>query len=102
MHTGTAVTRAGDWYGTTVNVAARLCGATGGGQVLVSECTRRAAGRLHGVQLADSELHWLKNVTEPVPARLAFRRECPHLVFSLPLFSFKSQRSKLVSVDAGS
>src|SRR5207244_12838389 len=56
MHTGTAVTRAGDWYGTTVNVAARLCGATGGGQVLVSECTRRAAGRLRGVQLSESEL----------------------------------------------
>jgi adenylate cyclase len=106
MHTGTAVTRGGDWYGTTVNVAARLCGATGGGQVLVSECTREAAGRLRGVQLADSELHWLKNVTEPVPARLAYRRECPHLLYSLPLFpflfSFKPQRSTLVSVDAGS
>jgi adenylate cyclase len=102
MHTGTAVARGGDWYGTTVNVAARLCGATGGGQVLVSECTRQAAGRLPGVELADSELHWLKNVTEPVPARLAYRRECPHFLSSLSLFPFKSQRANLVSVDAGS
>ncbi len=37
MHTGAAVERDGDWYGATVNVAARLCAAAGGGEVLVSD-----------------------------------------------------------------
>jgi class 3 adenylate cyclase len=70
--------REGDWYGTTVNVAARLCAATGGGRVLVSEATCEAAERLRHIQLDEPELHWLKNLTEPVPARLASeRRRCP-------------------------
>ena len=70
MHTGPAVQRGGDWYGTTVNIAARLCGAAGGGEVLISEVTREAAGRLPDVAVDERRLHWLKNVTEPVAARL--------------------------------
>jgi adenylate cyclase len=77
MHTGAAVEREGDWYGTTVNVAARLCGAAGGGEVLVSDSTRRAAGRLRRIALEQERLHWLKNVTEPVPAHIAGPRPCP-------------------------
>jgi adenylate cyclase len=77
MHTGPAVERAGDWYGATVNVAARLCTAAGGGQVLVAESTLRAAGRLRKVELAERRLHWLKNVTEPIPAHTVNERECP-------------------------
>ena len=76
MHSGSAVTRAGDWYGNTVNVAARLCAAAGGGEVLVSEETCEAAGRLPHVDLDDRRLHGLKNVTEPVAARLVREREC--------------------------
>jgi adenylate cyclase len=76
LHTGTAVHRKGDWYGGAVNVAARLCGAAGGGEVLVSEATCEAAGRRRKVELAPRRLHWLKNVTEPVPAHLASRRSC--------------------------
>jgi class 3 adenylate cyclase len=76
IHTGPAVGREGDWYGTTVNIAARLCAAAGGGEVLVSEQTGGAAGPVKGVALADRRLHWLKNLTDPVPARLA--RAAPH------------------------
>ena len=68
VHTGTAVHREGDWYGSGVNVAARLCSAAGGGEVLVSESTRAAAGTLPQVTLGERKLHWLKNVPEPVPA----------------------------------
>jgi adenylate cyclase len=78
IHSGPAVERDGDWYGATVNVAARLCAAAGGGQVLVSEATTEAAGRLPKVELEERELHWLKNVTSPVPARLASERQCRH------------------------
>jgi class 3 adenylate cyclase len=76
MHTGPAVEREGDWYGATVNVAARLCSAAGGGEVLVGESTLKAAGRLRKVELAERRLHWLKNVTEPIPARIATERAC--------------------------
>jgi adenylate cyclase len=78
IYTGPAVRRADDWYGTTVNVAARLCAAAGGGEVLVGEATAESAGRLKRAALGERRLHWLKNVTEPVGARLATRRHtCP-------------------------
>jgi adenylate cyclase len=77
MDTGPAVSRNNDWYGATVNVAARLCAAAGGGQVLVSDATHAAAGRLKWIEVDEPQLHWLKNVTEPVAARLASERECP-------------------------
>ena len=70
VNTGTAVRREGDWYGAGVNVAARLCAAAGGGEVLVSEPTHEAAGPLQRIELGERRLHWLKNVTEPVAARL--------------------------------
>jgi class 3 adenylate cyclase len=72
VHTGTAVYREGDWYGGAVNVAARLCSAAGGGEVLISEATRDAAGALCGMELGERQLHWLKNVAEPVAAWPAF------------------------------
>jgi adenylate cyclase len=80
MHTGPAVFRAGEWYGNTVNVAARLCSAAGGGEVLVSEATSEAAGRVPKVRLGDTRLHWLRNVTEPIGAVLAREVSCPMLV----------------------
>jgi adenylate cyclase len=76
VHTGTAVPRGGDWYGSGVNVAARLCSAAGGGEVLVSESTREAAGHVPHLRLGDRQLHWLKNVPEPVAARPALELQC--------------------------
>jgi class 3 adenylate cyclase len=75
LHTGPAVARNGDWYGATVNVAARLCSAAAGGQVLASEETVSAAVGLDDVELGERRLHWLKNVTEPVGARTVAARE---------------------------
>src|SRR5207302_7294029 len=76
VHTGSAVYRDGDWYGSAVNVAARLCSAAGGGEVLVSEATREAAGATRKVEFGERQLHWLKNVPEPVAARSAVAHEC--------------------------
>lgn len=75
VHTGSAVHRDGDWYGSAVNVAARLCSAAGGGEVLVSEAAREAAGSPQEVDFGVRRLHWLKNIPEPVAAGLAVRRE---------------------------
>ena len=77
VHTGTAVSRDGDWYGNAVNVAARLCSAAGGGEVLVSEATREAAGSPQHIYFGERRLHWLKNMPQPVAAGSAARRECP-------------------------
>jgi adenylate cyclase len=74
IHTGPAVQRQGEWYGRTVNVSARLCSAASGGEVLVSEQTRQAAGRLPEVEFGDRRLHWLRNVTEPIGAHVASGR----------------------------
>jgi class 3 adenylate cyclase len=71
VHRGTAVSRDGDWYGSAVNVASRLCSAAGGAEVLVSEEASLAAGTLDGVEFGERRLHWLKNVPEPIAARSA-------------------------------
>jgi adenylate cyclase len=75
VHTGPAVQKQGEWYGRTVNVAARLCSAASGGEVLVSEQACEAAGRLPKVELGERRLHWLRNVTEPIAAHVASMRE---------------------------
>lgn len=94
VHTGTAVHREGDWYGNAVNVAARLCAVAGGGEVLVSDDARIAAGSLDGLELEDRQLHWLKNVPEPVvawsataTARSLPRRALARLTPSVPAWS---------------
>jgi adenylate cyclase len=42
--TGMAVSRAGDWFGSPVNLASRVTGAARPGSILVSESTRDAVG----------------------------------------------------------
>lgn len=94
VHTGPAVQRQGEWYGRTVNVAARLCSAAGGGEVLVSEQTCEAAGRLPKVDLGERRLHWLRNVTEPIAAHVASMREAGHCAIARRL---RLGRAPLVS-----
>jgi adenylate cyclase len=77
LHTGSAVSRDGDWYGNAVNVASRLCSAAGGGEVLVSDATREAAGCARRFDYGERRLHWLKNVPDPVAARPVARCERP-------------------------
>jgi adenylate cyclase len=76
IHSGEAVARDGDWYGRTVNVAARLCAVAPGGEVLVSHATRSAAGRMRKVDFGERRLHWLRNVTEPIATFSARERVC--------------------------
>jgi adenylate cyclase len=65
MHTGPAVERGGDWFGTTVNVAARVSGSAAGGEVLVTETT--AAGLAEGrFELHARGRRHFKNVGDPV------------------------------------
>jgi adenylate cyclase len=74
MHTGAAVNRNGDWFGNTVNVAARVTGAASGGQVLLTSATRDAAGSISGVTLHQRGRRSLRNVSKPVMLYAAVRQ----------------------------
>jgi len=73
MHTGPAVERDGDWFGAAVNLAARVSGAAGGSEVLLSEATREAAGTLTAIELNRRGPQWLKNVADPIVVYRALR-----------------------------
>jgi class 3 adenylate cyclase len=75
IHTGPALANDGDWYDRTVNVASRLCAVAPGGEVMVSEATRGGAGQLDGIDWGERELHWLRNVSQPIGAYSAVRVE---------------------------
>jgi adenylate cyclase len=66
MHTGPAVERAGDWFGATVNLAARVSAAASGGEVLLTATTRDAAGEVTGVELREHGRRAFRNVSAPV------------------------------------
>ena len=66
MHTGPAIERGGDWFGASVNLAARVSGTAAGGEALLTDVTRDAAGELDDIQLDERGRHTLKNVAEAV------------------------------------
>jgi adenylate cyclase len=59
---GSAVSRAGDWFGSPVNVASRVTGAARPGTVLVAESTRDAAGNAAGFYWSPAGARHLKGV----------------------------------------
>ena len=64
---GEAIERGGDWFGRTVNVAARLAALASAGEVLVTGDLRRAAGELEGIEWVAHGEQELRNVAEAVP-----------------------------------
>jgi adenylate cyclase len=96
IHLGDVVDKAGDLFGTAVNVAARLEGIAQPGGIVVSAAVRDAiAGKL-ATSFADLGLQALKNIEEPVKTkvtdalRLAWERirrraGCPDLHFRTPM-----------------
>lgn len=68
MHSGTAVERHGDFYGSAVNVAARISALAGGGQVLLTESTKEGAvAEMDDVELHALGPHKVKNVSAALP-----------------------------------
>ena len=64
-HHGRAVSRDGDYIGATVNLAARVAGHAGGGQLMVTSAVARAA-RASGLDVAELGPRRLRNLPEPV------------------------------------
>jgi adenylate cyclase len=63
-HTGCAVERGGDWYGSAVNLAARVADSARGGELLLTEATVAAAGQLEGVELEGLGPQLFRNVSQ--------------------------------------
>ena len=66
MHSGEALEREGDWFGATVNLAARVSALAEGGEVLLTAATRDAAGDPAGIAFEDRGRRTLRHVREPV------------------------------------
>src|SRR5918999_4699787 len=73
MHHGPAIAREGDWFGATVNLAARVAAAAAGGEVLVTGAVRDRVGELSGVEFESRGEHRMRNVAAPVPLFAAVR-----------------------------
>lgn len=65
LHHGPALARRDDWFGATVNLAARVAGQAFGGQTLTTAHVAVAARSL-GVPVVDLGCFQLRNVSEPV------------------------------------
>jgi class 3 adenylate cyclase len=63
---GSAVERGGDFFGTTINVAARVSALAAGGELLVTGHTAALAPDLEGVLYESRGRQVLRNVAEPV------------------------------------
>jgi adenylate cyclase len=59
---GHAVNRAGDWYGSPVNLASRVTGAAPPGAVRVIESARKAIGDPAGIEWSAAESRHLKGI----------------------------------------
>jgi adenylate cyclase len=66
LATGMAVSRAGDWFGSSVNLASRVTGAARPGAVLVSESTHDAIGEDGDVDWSFAGAKRLKNIKDDV------------------------------------
>lgn len=75
MHMGPASERGGDFFGATVNLAARIAGAAAGGEVLLSEVVHREASGLAGVQFSSRGAQRLRNVPKPIVVYSAERTD---------------------------
>ena len=75
MHHGPAIARGGDWFGATVNLAARVAAAASGGEVLVTAAVRERAGELDGVEFQSRGAQRMRNVAAAVPLYAAVRDE---------------------------
>jgi YHS domain-containing protein len=73
LHHGHAIEQDGDYFGASVNLAARVSSAAAGGEVLVTGQTAALAPDLEGVIFESRGRKRLRNVSEPVELFAALR-----------------------------
>ena len=64
LNSGDAIREGDDFFGHTVNVASRISDRAAGGQVLISEATRLAAGAVEGVRYEDRGRRQLRGIAK--------------------------------------
>jgi adenylate cyclase len=74
LHHGSAIERDGDYFGATVNLAARVSGIATGGEVLVTGQTAALVPELEGVFYESRGRTALRNVRQPVELFAAVRK----------------------------
>ena len=83
MHYGPAVGRDGDWFGGTVNLAARVAAMAAGGEVLVTGAVRDRMTEVRSARLESRGEHQVRNVASPIElfavVPLNGREEARHL-----------------------
>jgi adenylate cyclase len=67
MHSGPAIQRDGDWFGSTVNLASRVADAAQPGEVLLTDETRKQLGDGDGFELEERGARYFKHVPELIP-----------------------------------
>jgi class 3 adenylate cyclase len=98
-HTGPALMRDGDWYGSSVNLAARLARAAGPNEAMISVTTQSASRQVESSLKSRCELV-LRGVERPMVAwRLAADASRWKDRRALPVFS--STRGSRASDDLG-
>jgi adenylate cyclase len=73
LHHGPAVERKGDYFGASVNLAARVSALASGGEVLLTGQTAALASDLEGVLYESRGRQTLRNVAEPLEIFAALR-----------------------------
>ena len=73
LHHGPAVERKGDYFGASVNLAARVSALAGAGEVLLTGETAALAPELEGVLYESRGRQALRNVAEPIEIFAALR-----------------------------
>jgi class 3 adenylate cyclase/YHS domain-containing protein len=73
MHHGPAIEREGDYFGRTVNIAARVAALAGAGEVLATAETIESAGPLVSVELHERGVSTLKGIEHPISLYLVSR-----------------------------
>jgi len=74
--TGLAVSRAGDWYGSPVNIASRVTGLARAGTVVVTASARKTVGTAEGLEWSPAGAQHLRGV--PGSVRLYRVSRAPH------------------------
>jgi class 3 adenylate cyclase/YHS domain-containing protein len=74
MHSGVAIERKGDWFGSTVNVASRVAAVAAAGEVVLTQATFDLAAELEDVVFERLGSRTFKNVSDPVVLFRASRK----------------------------
>ncbi|HEU4980330.1 MAG TPA: adenylate/guanylate cyclase domain-containing protein [Solirubrobacterales bacterium] len=67
IHSGPAMSRDGDWFGGTVNLASRVTDAAKPGEVLLTGATRGQLDGSHGFELEERGRRHFRHLVDPVP-----------------------------------